>query len=33
MPKLLKDDPGKLAEWLVASHLQRAPQKKPTPAG
>lgn len=26
------DNPAKLAAWTVASHLERAPQKKPSPA-
>ena len=35
MPKLLKDNPDKLAQWLAASHLERPPKRKkdnqPTP--
>jgi len=30
LPKLLKDNPGKLAEWFTAIHIQRAPSRAKT---
>lgn len=30
MPKLLKDNPDKLAQWLSACHIERPPKKKKT---
>jgi len=31
MPKILKDNPGKLAQWLNACQIQKAQSTKPTP--